>query len=130
MFGVTVKTRSQPGKAVKKAKQGSIKSLGHAGAAIRLTPVRSIKKSKGPASPGQPPHTHTRRLPRAIKYAVEKNRQTVVIGPAVESFGKAGRAHEHGGRYRRERYPKRPFMGPALEKTKSRLPKFWAGSVR
>ena len=54
----------------------------------------------------------------------------VVIGPDVESFGTAGKAHEHGGRYRHERYPKRPFMGPALEKIKPRLPKLWAGSVR
>lgn len=28
------------------------------------------------------------------------------------------------------RYPKRPFMGPALEKNRSRLPRFWANSVR
>lgn len=28
------------------------------------------------------------------------------------------------------RYPKRPFMGPALEKLRDRLPKFWADSVK
>jgi len=27
-------------------------------------------------------------------------------------------------------YPKRPFMGPALDKTRARLPRHWAGSVR
>lgn len=27
-------------------------------------------------------------------------------------------------------YPKRPFMGPALERMRSRLPKFWANSVK
>jgi hypothetical protein len=117
-------------KVARKAKRANIESLGHAGGAIRLAAVRSIRKRQGPAPAGQPPHTHTRRLPRAIKYAVEKSRQAVVIGPDVESLGTAGKAHEHGGRYRRERYPRRPFMGPALEKTKTRLPKFWAGSVR
>lgn len=117
-------------KVVKKARRANIESLGHAGGAIRLAAVRSIRKRKGPAPAGQPPHTHTRRLPRAIKYAVEKQRQAVVIGPDVEAFGTAGKAHEHGGRYKKERYAKRPFMGPALEKTKDRLPKFWAGSVR
>jgi hypothetical protein len=117
-------------KVARKAKRANIESLGHAGGAIRLAAVRGIRKRKGPAPAGQPPHTHTRRLPRAIKYAVEKKRQVVVIGPDVESFGTAGKAHEHGGRFRGERYPKRPFMAPALEKTKDRLPKFWAGSVR
>ena len=29
-----------------------------------------------------------------------------------------------------KRYPKRPFMGPALEKMRERLPKFWANSVK
>jgi len=28
------------------------------------------------------------------------------------------------------KYPPRPFMGPALEVSKARLPKFWANSVR
>jgi len=130
MVGVKAKTRSQMHKVARKAKQANIENLGHAGGAIRLAAVRSIRKRKGPAKPGQPPHTHTRRLPRAIKYAVDKSRQVVVIGPDVESFGTAGKAHEHGERYRRERYPKRPFMGPALEKIKPRLPKLWAGSVR
>lgn len=124
------RTRSQMHKVARKAKRANIENLGHAGGAIRLAAVRSIRKRKGPAPAGQPPHTHTRRLPRAIKYAVEKQRQTVVIGPDIQSLGTAGKAHEHGGHYRRERYPKRPFMGPALEKTKERLPKLWAGSVR
>jgi len=54
----------------------------------------------------------------------------VVIGPDVESFGTAGKAHEHGGTYKHERYARRPFMGPALEKTKERLPRMWAGTVK
>ena len=44
--------------------------------------------------------------------------------------GQSARAHEFGGRYKRQRYPKRPFMGPALTKTKDRLPKHWAGSIK
>jgi len=130
MVGVKARTRSEMHKVARKAKRANIESLGHAGGAIRLAAVRSVRKRKGPAPQGEPPHTHTRRLPRAIKYAVEKQRQVVVIGPDVESFGTAGKAHEHGGKFRGERYPKRPFMGPALEKTKDRLPKFWAGSVK
>ena len=130
MVSVRVRTRSNVRRVKRKAHQGSIKSLGHAGGAIRLAAIRSIRKAPGPSPSGQPPHTHTRRLPRAIKYAVEKSKQTVVIGPDVVSFGTAGRAHEHGGRYKQEYYPRRPFMRPALEKVKKRLPMFWTGSVR
>ena len=130
MVGMKVKTKSQMQKVVRKAKRGNIESLGHAGAAIRLVAKRSVRKKKGPAPAGQPPHTHTKRLPRAIKYAVEKQRGRVVIGPDVESFGTAGKAHEHGGVYKQEHYEQRPFMGPALEKTKERLPRMWAGSVK
>jgi hypothetical protein len=130
MVGVKVKTRSQMSRVARKAKRKGIENLGHAGAAIRLTARRSIRKRKGPAPAGQPPHTHTRRLPRAIQYAVQKQRGVVVVGPDIERVGTAGKAHEHGGTYKRERYERRPFMGPALEKIKDRLPRLWAGSVR
>ena len=130
MVGVKARTRSEMNKVARKAKRASIESLGHAGGAIRLAAVRSVRKRKGPAPQGEPPHTHTRRLPRAIKYAVVKQKSLVVIGPDVESLGTAGKAHEHDGAYKHEHYKPRPFMGPALEKTKDRLPKLWAGSVR
>jgi hypothetical protein len=54
----------------------------------------------------------------------------VVIGPDYQNVGQSGAAHEFGGHFRHENYPRRPFMGPALEKVKDRLPSFWAGSVR
>ena len=58
------------------------------------------------------------------------DKQSVVIGPDVEVAGTSAKAHEFGGRYKREQYDKRPFMGPALDKTKKRLPAMWAGSVK
>lgn len=99
MIGAKVKTCTETQRVAKKARQKSIENLGHAGAAIRLVAKRSVRKRKGPSPVGQPPHTHTRRLPRAIKYAVEKQRSVVVIGPDIQSLGTAGKAHEHGGRY-------------------------------
>ncbi|NJL32247.1 MAG: hypothetical protein HC898_11875 [Phycisphaerales bacterium] len=53
----------------------------------------------------------------------------VVIGPDYANVADAGAAHEFGGRFRQEHYPRRAFMGPALEKVKDRLPRMWAGSV-
>ncbi len=50
--------------------------------------------------------------------------------PTCLTLATAGNAHEFGGKFRREHYPKRPFMGPALEKVKDRLPPMWAGSIR
>ena len=39
-------------------------------------------------------------------------------------------AHEFGGMYRRRRYPKRPLMGPTLNKTAPQLPKLWENAVK
>lgn len=130
MIGTKVKTKNSIDKLKAKAKQGSFKSLGHAGAAIRLAARRSIRKRKSASVPGTPPNTRKGQLKRSILYALDKQRGVVLIGPDYEVVGTAGKAHEFGGRYRREKYPKRPFMGPALEKVKDRLPPMWANSVR
>ena len=130
MVGMKVRTRSDIPKVLRKIRRANIENLGHAGASIRLTATRSIRKSAEPSAPGTPPHTRRGQLPKAILYAVEKQKQRVVIGPDYMKIGRSASAHEFGGRYRKERFKKRPFMGPALEKTKDRLPRHWAGSVR
>jgi len=129
-IGFQIKTRADIPKVLRKVRRANIESLGHAGATIRLTAKRSIRKSANPAEPGKPPKTRRGQLRSSIRFAVEKNRQRVVIGPDYRIVGQSARAHEFGGRYRKQRYPKRPFMGPALTKTQSRLPKHWAGSVK
>jgi len=130
MVGMTVRTRSDVPKVLRKVRRANIESLGHAGAAIRLTARRSIRRSPRPSAPGKPPHTRRGQLRGAILYAVERAQDRVIIGPDYAGIGLSATAHEFGGRYRRGRYPKRPFMGPALEKLRPRLPRMWAGSVR
>lgn len=130
MVKAKAKTKFDAKKVMAAAKRANITNLGHAGAAIRLQARHSIRKSKGPSSPGTPPHTRKGRIRNAIKYAVTPGKQSVVIGPDAEVAADSGSAHEFGGRYRQENYDKRPFMGPALEKTKDRLPRMWAGSVK
>ena len=130
MVNAKAKTRFDGKKVVRAAKRASITNLAHAGAAIRLAARHSIKKGKGPSAPGTPPHTRKGRIRNAIKYAVTAGEQSVVIGPDYQVAADAGSAHEFGGRYRRETYDPRPFMGPALQKTKDRLPRMWAGSVK
>jgi len=130
-LGITSKTRTQfhGRKLRRKAEEGNIRSLGHAAAVIRLTAKRSIRKRKGPAPIGSPPHTHMGLLPRAILYLVEKLKQYALIGASHRIIGIAGGEHEIQLR-KRKRLPKRPFVGPALAKTAPRLPRHWAGSIR
>ncbi len=130
MIVVKVRTKNSFRKLRAKAKQGSISSLGHAGAAIRLAARRSIRKSNAASAEGKPPNTRKGQIRRAIMYAVDKDQGLVIIGPQYQVVGRSARAHEFGGRYRRQKYPKRPFMGPALQKIQPRLPRMWAGSIR
>ena len=130
MIAMRAKTKFDKQKVLVKTKQANITSLGHAGAALRLAARRSIRNRKKASPVGTPPHSRRGQLRRAIAYSVDKPRQVVVIGPERDAVGKSGSAHEFGGRYRRERYPKRPYMGPALEKLQDRLPDYWTNSVK
>ena len=130
MIKMKVQTRMDVQKVLRKVRRANIESLGHAGAAIRLTARRSIRRSPKPSAVGRPPHTRRGLLRRAIVYAVDKYRQMAVIGPAYGVIGLSATPHEFGGKYMRQNYARRPFMGPALEKTKHRLPRHWAHSVK
>ena len=130
MIGLAIRTRSDFPKVLARAKKGSVESLGHAGGLIRKVARHSIRRSPVASAPGTPPHTRRGQLKAAILYAVEKARESVVIGPDYGVMGLSAMPHEFGGRYRRQRYPRRPFMGPALENVRDRLPRLWAASVR
>ena len=172
----------------RKVQAASFRSLGHASGAIRLTARRSIRRSKKPSKPGQPPHTPTGALKRVIRYAVDQQKTEAAIGPINEYAKTIWNLHEFGGVTRKRlrllkahhfrvgdfgpikkkagkgftrvrllteaqarratrlideenrmrvadarilrRYPKRPFMRPALDTNRNRLPKFWEDSVR
>jgi len=110
------------------AKKASFKSLNHAGAAIRITARRSIRRNKKPSREGTPPHTRKGQLKRSLRYAVNKDKGSVIIGPTYTMVGRSGMAHEFGGKYYGRDYPKRSFMGPSLKKMENRLPKLWASA--
>lgn len=147
MFGARAKVSFDKRRIARASREGNFKSLGHAAATIRLIARRSIKRARKarsrdehgrfrstggtiPSPPGKPPRTKAGQLKRSIVYAVDKRRAEAVIGADSADMDKVAGAHEHGGKFKGQRYPKRPFMGPALEKVKPRLPKKWAGSVR
>ncbi|MEW6249203.1 MAG: hypothetical protein AB1716_01025 [Planctomycetota bacterium] len=126
-------------RAVDKAKRAV---LSKAGAFIRTTARRSIRAKKGSAPPGQPPHSHEGSLRRLILFGYDPGNDSVVIGPVGFKRSTAPNVLEFGGktevkRRRRGKVVKtratiqeRPYMGPALEKERPKLPKRWAGSVK
>lgn len=106
---------------------------------------QSIRKSKKPAAPGQPPHSHTNLLKRLIKFAFDFGSRSMLVGP--EKAQAAGwdepEALEQGGDslLRKPRYEDgkkiqsihvapHPFMGPALKKNTSKFPALWTNSIK
>jgi hypothetical protein len=124
-----IKTHFDAKKVMRAAKKADITNLGHAGAAIRLAARHSIRRSPKPSQPGRPPHTRRGRLRNAIVYALSGDKQSVVVGPAYGVVRDVGMAHEFGGRYRGDSFKPRPFMGPAINSIKDRLPRQWANSI-
>ena len=130
MIGLRVKIIDQSRRVKRAADRASFKNLGHAAASIRKFAIKSIKRGKGPSTPGQPPHTRgQRRLPRAIFFATERDKLSTIIGPVHSRMGIAGEAHEFGKTYLGTQFPERPFMGPALEANLPRMPSYWLHSV-
>ena len=111
-------------------RRGGVKSLRQAGAYVRKAARHAVKKSSRASAAGTPPHTRRGLLRNSILFGVEKHRMAVVIGPAYEFVGISMTAHEFGWMYRRRRYPKRPLMGPTLQKTAPNISKMWADSVK
>ena len=118
--------------------------LSRFGAYVRRSARSSIRKRKKVSQPGRPPSSHTGLLKRFIYFAYDPSRKAVVIGPTRldRKSGEAPPALERGGRsevasrrrgkrvIRSVRVRARPFMGPAFEREKPKLPAMWRDSVR
>lgn len=96
---------------IERARAGSLHAVGYLVSSIAKG---KIVRSGKAARPGQPPTTRRGLMRRAIRYAVAPDKRSVVIGPVYSMVGTAGAAHEYGGKYKKQRYPKRPFMRPSL----------------
>ena len=111
-------------------RSGNNIALRRAGAYIRKAARNRITTSDKASAPGSPPHTRQGLLKQSLLFGMDSRRESVVIGPAESIIGTAMVAHEYGGTYRKRRYPKRPLMGPTLEKTATKLPALWEKSVK
>lgn len=117
--------------------------LSRAGAFIRQRSRTSIRPRKGSASPGTPPHSHEGSLRRLILFGYDPRSDSVVVGPVGFRRSVAPRVLEFGGKTtvasrrrgagdarRTIRIAARPYMLPALEKERPKLPALWRDSVR
>lgn len=121
---------------------GKRKALSKAGAFIRTAARTSIRKRKGSAPAGSPPHSHEGSLRRLILFGYDKSSDSVVVGPVGFEKSIAPSALEYGGRTtvtgkgRGRREPRvvkiaaRPYMDPALKKEMPNLPLVWRNSVK
>ena len=128
------------------------KVLGHFGGLVRKAAHKSIEETSGPSSPGRPPHSHMAARRRRINaqrrregkpslrggftglkyilYAYEPATRSVIIGPASNRSRSMTIPEilECG-----EKDPKvaaRPFIGPAFEQERVKLPALWANSIK
>jgi len=118
------------------------KVLSKAGAFIRTAAKTSIRKRRKSAPPGSPPHSHEGSLRRLILFGYDRTADSVVVGPVGFKRSTAPSVLEHGGeatvlRRRagrltsvRVKIAPRPYMAPALEKERPKLPLLWRNSIR
>ena len=103
--------------------------LRRAGAYVRRVAQRKVATSPRASPPGSPPHSRRGLLRRAVLFGSDGDKR-VLVGPGFTFVGTSASAHEFGGKYRRERYPKRPLMGPALRESAPHLAKMWQDAVK
>ena len=115
---------------VAKAAKARVDVLRRMGAYIRRAAQSKVRQSRNPSQPGEPPHTRRGALKRGILFGVDRRTNSVVVGPSVRFVGTSMQAHEFGGGYKRERYPKRPLMGPSLRESAPHLAKMWENAVK
>jgi len=145
MFGVVTKQMffDRP-KVQRKTDSATRRVLSKFGAFVRRAAKSSIRTRQRASAPGEPPSSHTGLLKKFIFFGYDRRRQSVVIGPQRlnQKVGDAPEALEHGGvstvvegsrgkrKKRRVKMVARPFMGPAFEREKPKLPAMWRESVK
>lgn len=113
-----------------RVKKASVEALRRAGAYVRKVARHKVKTSDNSSAPGTPPNTRDGALKRSLLFGLDKKNNTVYVGSSHRLLGTALAAHEFGGKYKRERYPKRPLMQPALKQSTPKLSQFWKNIIK
>lgn len=109
----------------KAAGRAKRKALSKQGAFIRTRAKTSIRKKKGTAPAGQPPHSHAGQL-RLIFFAWDQQTGSVVVGPVPfqargVGSGVVPKLLEYGGRAKGKHYGGNPFMRPAEQAERAKF---------
>ena len=115
---------------VARVTRASLEALRRVGAYVRTVARRKVRTSPKASLPGQPPNTRRGALRRGLLFGVEKGGERVLVGPGFRFVGTSMAAHEFGGGYRKERYPRRPLMGPSLRESIPHLARMWRDAVK
>lgn len=129
-------------KVVKALDRVNRRYLARGGRYVQKVARSSMKRRKGPSDPGEPPNVHEGSL-RKLLYFVYDPPGSMLIGPVGRRGSNVPAALEFGGkstsrvRVRRGQYAKkvvqidkRPYMRPALDKSKGKLSEIYAQSIR
>ncbi len=122
-----VRTEQNFGAVKTAAEKAAFRNLGHAAASISRDAKSTIEKSTEASQPGRPPHSRRGKLKRGIRFAYDK--ASAIIGPMFSAVGTSVEAHEFGRAYKGDKFPERPFMGPALQRAIPRFAQGWKSSV-
>ena len=131
--------------------RASRRVLSRFGAFVRTAARSSIRTRRRISAPGQPPSSHLGLLKKLIYFGFDPGRQSVVIGPTLlhqKNRGGAPELLEYGGTAHRDsvfldyknrtvtrrsgrvKYRPRPYMTPAFNREKVKLPALWQASVK
>jgi hypothetical protein len=130
-------------KVEKAVDKGNRSALSKAGAFVR-TRARSLlnKRSKNSSAPNQAPRRHVGLLRKLLFFGYDTSTKTMLVGPARFKNSEAPHVLEFGGdevitihvdgkpKKVKAHYRARPYMGPALKETESKLPEQWRNCIR
>jgi len=100
------------------------------GALVRTIARRSIRRRKKPSQPGKPPTNRTGTLKRFIFYSWDATTQSVVVGPERLPGAKTFTPAALEGTRRRRHLQPRPYMRPAMDAARTKLPELWSGAIK
>lgn len=129
MFNAATKVVDRFRELAQRMQRTNLDKLKHAAAGVRKDAIASIDRSQTASEPGSPPHSRKGQLRRAIIFSVDPSKLSALVGPRASVVGTSASAHEFGGQYKGEEYPKRPFMRPALDGRLADFAGSFAGSL-
>ncbi len=131
MIGLQTKLTATPKRVDTAVKKGAFNSFSHAAASIRKSARDSIVRSNTPGPIGGPVRTKRGRggglAKRSILFKADKD--GAVIGFSASKIDQGMEVHEHGKSRGGVKFPKRPTMQPALERSLARFHREWRGAI-